>query len=314
MHSELLEQWVGDLTHFEAEYWEKKPVVFRCSARSPFVLSDVEAVVEQGLLRSPYVSLTRFDKEKGIQENYPFTSSRFIANMQDSGYLDSVKVRSLMEEGATLLLESLEHWHPRTREVVSDLSAELQRAVVSAFFATPSGSQGAMLHRDNLDVFVVQVAGTKTWHVLEKPSDIHWESSINLGESLSEVLVTTVGPGDVLYIPRGFAHAAVSDSELSAHWSLGIREASNGEMISALVDLLRRESDSIARPIGIDDISAQADGILKHFRAAVDSVSARSLVELARQRMMSRMVTQGPRFSLSDIPAPDATGKDSRQI
>lgn len=105
------------------------------------------------------------------------------------------------------------------------LSQRLGRAfgnlnVSTNLYVTPSTSQGFEVHFDDHDVFVLQLSGQKEWYiylptVIDLPplySRRFTPDASIFDSSLRHVL----SPGDVLYIPRGFAHAARGFSSVSA--------------------------------------------------------------------------------------------------
>jgi ribosomal protein L16 Arg81 hydroxylase len=73
-----------------------------------------------------------------------------------------------------LLLRYVDQWHPATTELVARLSEEIDRRVEAFLFVTPADNQGLAVHRDNADVFVLQVAGSKTWYVHDGPAMTDW--------------------------------------------------------------------------------------------------------------------------------------------
>jgi len=90
-------------------------------------------------------------------------------------------------------------------------------------YITPPGARGLGVHFDTHDVFVLQVAGRKHWvvhePVIELPMPAQKHPVVADDEPLLDIVLA---PGDVLYVPRGFLHAATSLDEVSAHLTIGI--------------------------------------------------------------------------------------------
>jgi hypothetical protein len=130
--------------------------------------------------------------------------------------------------GFTLVVNNLERrWAP-----LAEFSRGLERAfqcrVTINVYATPRGAQGFARHFDTHDVFVLQIAGVKTWIVSPPQTRLplpaapgHPSSPFVVGEptAAEECLVT---PGDLLYMPRGVVHEARTDSGSSMHLTVGV--------------------------------------------------------------------------------------------
>uniref|UniRef100_A0A7E4W588 Bifunctional lysine-specific demethylase and histidyl-hydroxylase NO66 n=1 Tax=Panagrellus redivivus TaxID=6233 RepID=A0A7E4W588_PANRE len=87
-------------------------------------------------------------------------------------------------------------------------------------YLTPADSAGFAPHWDEVDAFVLQTEGSKRWRVwapLDGDEALPDESSRNFTEqemkSRDVVWEGTLHAGDMLYIPRGFYHAAYSMAE-----------------------------------------------------------------------------------------------------
>ena len=89
-------------------------------------------------------------------------------------------------------------------------------------YATPAGMQGFAPHWDDIDAFVLQLEGEKHWrlYAARDPSErLPRHSSPDfaqddLGEPIAHV---TLRPGELLYLPRGCIHQAVSGTSDSLH-------------------------------------------------------------------------------------------------
>ena len=116
-------------------------------------------------------------------------------------------------------------------DVIPSLT-KLCRGLESAFchpflanvYLTPRGNQGARVHYDSHDVFVLQVAGSKRWAIsgsaLELPlKNQHFDPAIH---GVGEPEQFELSAGDAVYIPRGHLHEASATSAVSLHIALGV--------------------------------------------------------------------------------------------
>lgn len=299
MHAPTLARWVGDTEDFMASFWRRRPGVFRPNGGplSPITPADVDRVLSSGLLREPYIEMANAQTPLGSDA---YTVSRKVHYSTHAGFADPARIKSLLDKGATLLLRCIEHWHAPTATMLDALSGELGRPIEAFYFVTPEGHQGLPLHRDDADVLVVQVAGSKRWRVHEGPGDAGWAAgAIGDGPQPAEVLATTLSKGEVLYIPRGFAHQAVGDGGLSVHLSLTIREAGTVDLHRALQRLLFAGLKLPPRPLGDDALLDVADRLLEHARTRLAETAPQDLLDRARATGSARPAA--PELSLAAI-------------
>ncbi|MCX5195368.1 cupin domain-containing protein [Streptomyces sp. NBC_00249] len=219
---ETLRSLVGDPELFLAAAWRREARVLRPSAPPAqlVTLADLDTALTGGLLRRPYLELVRGGQNLELGD---FTSARRVGAHDFPGYADPDKVLKRVSSGATLLMRNIDHWHPGAAALSGRLSAELGFPVEAFLFVTPPGEQGLGTHRDDADVFVVQLNGSKRWQVHGVPATGEWDAGYTSHPG-PVVLETTVEPGQVLYIPRGAPHSAVGRSGgLSVHLSLTVR-------------------------------------------------------------------------------------------
>jgi lysine-specific demethylase/histidyl-hydroxylase NO66 len=112
------------------------------------------------------------------------------------------------------LLRPHEH-NDRIHAMLSLLESEFGCMVGSNAYLTPVHSQGFAPHYDDVDVFILQLEGYKRWMVyapLNKRETLPRVSSRDYTEKEMEdeekLMDVTLGPGDLLYLPRGWIHQA----------------------------------------------------------------------------------------------------------
>jgi len=110
-----------------------------------------------------------------------------------------------------------------THSLLSSLELEFGCFVGSNAYLTPGGdAQGFAPHYDDIEAFVLQLEGRKRWKVYPPPNraeTLPRFSSRDYTEKDMEgthpVIDTVLGPGDVLYMPRGWIHQAHTPQESS---------------------------------------------------------------------------------------------------
>jgi ribosomal protein L16 Arg81 hydroxylase len=143
------------------------------------------------------------------------------------GRLDVDSVRNDFANGYTIVLDGVER-HVRAIATLShSIEVELNFPVKVNVYITPPVSQGLIPHYDTHDVLVLQVLGSKIWHlydgVVVPPREI--ERNKNKVVAVDDLLTPTdlrLDAGDVLYFPRGRFHAAETTSEPSIHLTVAM--------------------------------------------------------------------------------------------
>jgi lysine-specific demethylase/histidyl-hydroxylase NO66 len=164
----------------------------------------------------------------------------------DPGYVDTDGIRDAINGGSTLILRSLHRYHPPLRRLAQSIARQLGAPVRVNAFITPPNAVGVDLHYDVQDVFVLQIAGTKMWHLRASPLALPlpsqawfdrpaaWragnrEASRHLGDVLLQ-------PGDSLYLPRGTMHAPRSLEELSIHLTVAVSVPTRHDLLTRLLE------------------------------------------------------------------------------
>jgi hypothetical protein len=147
-------------------------------------------------------------------------------------------------DGRTLLASRVEQGWAPVADLCRALDLEflalgipLAAAVSGNAYLTPVGSRGFDLHYDNHCAFVIQLHGHKDWQVFDPVEELpleRCEQAIPREELGPPRIATSLTPGDVLYIPRGFPHRASAGSESSLHLTLSLRTVTWAEAISDL--------------------------------------------------------------------------------
>ncbi len=253
------------------------------AARNVLSASTIEGWLDCSLLRFPFFSLALDGKPVAPEET---CSTRIVGGHADAGYVDAVRVRALMERGATLVLANLHEWHAPARDLCRAL-AELHLAKVGAVaFWTAAANRGLRVHRDDCHVFVVQLAGRKRWSLYDVPSETSAFTPGYADETkLGAPKVVDLAPGQALFIPEGQAHTAAALDEASLHVSFTVREPRLHDVVAlAIKACLASVPEHTALSGERDDREAQARAILGRLGRALGRVDVPALVSSIEKR------------------------------
>jgi len=203
---------------FFQEFWESKPLVIQreCAEyyRSLLTLDEIDRVLTTLDLRYPNVVLKNAARDVS-SEDYTVRG----------GSLDVAKVYQLFAEGSTVTLAYLDTAIPALTALCRGLEAEFSHPFQANVYLTPPGSQGAKVHYDTHDVFVLQVTGSRRWTILGTPVELplrNQDFDPSEHDAGSPTLEFELCTGDAAYIPRGWVHEARSSDNVSLHITVGV--------------------------------------------------------------------------------------------
>jgi len=219
------------------------------------------------------------------------------------------RVLELFLDGHTIVLQGLHRLWPPLIDFAGALTTDLGHPVQVNAYITPASSQGFSAHYDVHDVFVLQVAGEKRWRihepVLEAPSrDQPWtdhRAAVAARAATAPVIDAVLRPGDALYLPRGYLHAAEALGGVTCHLTVGVHPVTRQHVLDALLAIAVDEPDlRSSLPMGVDlgDPAAVEDDLRATVAALTERLRTISAVDVAT-RLGDRLVD-------SNRPAPVA--------
>jgi hypothetical protein len=188
------------------------------------------------------------------------------------------------ERGATIVLQGLHLHRPELGAFCRSLERTLGHpAQVNAYF-TPRAAQGLPVHHDTHDVFVLQVSGEKRWLVYEPALELplrNQKYSAEMGGPGEPIHDLVLRPGDMLYLPRGWLHEALTSDADSLHLTVGVNVVT---WLDAFKAALEECGDELGfrRSIGDGDADELVDALRS--RLTTDAVERRAAEKLARTR------------------------------
>jgi ribosomal protein L16 Arg81 hydroxylase len=142
------------------------------------------------------------------------------------GSLDVDGIRRDFADGYTIVIDGVERYVRAIASLTQAIEVELNFPVQVNAYITPPASQGLVPHYDDHDVLILQMLGSKTWHLYDgvvPPREIQRDKDKAIqADDLAPPTDLCIEAGDVLYLPRGRVHAAETNSEPSVHLTLGI--------------------------------------------------------------------------------------------
>lgn len=208
-----------DVDQFLGEYWQKRPLLIRGAWdrwRNPLDPDELAGLACEEGIESRLV--TR-DGTKLKMESGPLAETRFAE-------LDAL--------AWTLLVQAVDHHVPEVAALIEPFRFVPDWRIddVMVSYATDGGGVGP--HYDQYDVFLVQGLGRRRWRVGPRCDDataLIPHEDLRLIADFEAAGDWVLEPGDILYVPPGFAHDGVAVGDDCMTYSIGFRAPSRAELI-----------------------------------------------------------------------------------
>ena len=239
-------------------------------------LDDCDRLLTESAIRTPAVRLVR-DGE--ILPEHAYTRrGATLAGSPLTGLVDPRVAVTRFTEGATVVFQGLQRYHRPLARLVGELELELGHPCQANAYLTPAGAQGFATHRDTHDVFVLQTAGTKVWHVGE-PSE-----------------VVRMEPGLSLYLPTGTLHSARAEDAVSLHVTIGINQLTWRTLVRQAMESTLRQVPDTHLPAGyLDDPAELHEQLADRLRLVADDVRALSPETVVANHIRRFLTSRPPR-------------------
>ena len=221
---------------FRTRYWEQKPLLVH--RRDPGFYADL---------------FTLRDFDHAIAASPEFVKIANEAAKKHVSY-KSEAVRGLeetladMRNGGTLVLDQMQKHNRNLSALCRLMAAELGHRFQTNLYLTPPNGRGFPPHWDDHDVFILQVLGSKHWKIEKERRAINRKGE-RMGaegrELRGDLLSFTLEQGDLIYIPRGFVHAAECGAEPSLHITLGLTGSFYEDFLNAVLQVVVASDPSL---------------------------------------------------------------------
>jgi lysine-specific demethylase/histidyl-hydroxylase NO66 len=233
------------------------------------------------------------------------------------GGLDLVGVRDGFADGYTIVVNGLERYVRAIASLSHSIEVELNFPTRVNAYVTPSASTGFVPHYDPHDVLVLQLQGAKIWRLSNGAEVPPHEMLRREGVTTTDLRLPTqvrLEAGDVLYVPRGWVHAAETGSEPSIHLTVGIHAPTVLTLIGRVLHALSLHDDrvhALLPPRYLDDADVRANlGVL--ISDIVRTVEDPSVIAAGLATMADVLVRRGRCPPVG--PASNAAGIDGQTL
>lgn len=211
-----------DSATFLQTYWQKRPLLIR----NPW---------------ADWANPLEPDELAGLACEESGVESRLIIRRPDGIVLESgpfPEARFAQPESApwTLLVQAVDHHVPEVAALIAPFRfvPDWRTDDVMVSYATDGGGVGA--HFDQYDVFLVQGLGRRRWRVgprCDAATELLPHEDLRLLADFEATGDWVLEPGDILYVPPGFAHDGVAVGDDCMTYSIGFRAPSRADLVES---------------------------------------------------------------------------------
>ena len=201
-------------------------------------------------------------------------------------------------DGYTIVLESVHRYVRTIASLLHSIEIELNFTTQVNAYITPPGSQGFVAHHDDHDVLILQIRGSKIWHLYDG-IDVAPRAALRhepvAADTLPSPTDVRLEVGDVLYVPGGRVHAAEATSEVSVHLTVGVLAPTLLLLVTRALNSLSGSDDRVHTqlpPRYLDDPDVRATlGVL--VRDVVQALEQPSAISAGLGSLADDLVRRG---------------------
>jgi hypothetical protein len=271
--------------------WEEEPLLISRGNGEYYAslpgLDDVEELItatSAGRLRSP-------QDVGAIRSSQNGNLSKLDIPLVANGMPDIQGVYRAYSDGYTIVVNGVHRRSAAVAGLSRALESALHHPIGANLYLTPRDGQGFPPHVDTHDVFILQLHGSKEWHVGRPFMDLPLISADHGPLTLSDFRKFTLTPGDALYLPRGFPHEALTSNSSSLHLTVGIHTYRWLDFMVAALGVLAEEDINFrqALPPGFLDSPLQAR-VPELANRLSESLAEGPLAECTKVRLASKLL------------------------
>ena len=211
--------------------------------------------------------------------------------VDDTGIPDIQDIYRAYHDGYSIVVNQVHRRSAAVALLCRTLEASIHHPLGANLYLTPPHGQGFRPHVDTHDVLILQLHGEKEWRVGTPSNELPLASAKHKVDSLSDHRQFSLAPGDVLYLPRGFPHEAMTARSSSLHLTVGVYVHRWADLFSEVLALLAADQLEFrkALPAGFFDLSLDPAHISSLADYLALALADSSLRERAKERLRTKL-------------------------
>jgi len=233
-----------DTQRFLRESWQKKPQLIR----NPWArwVNPLEPNELAGLACEEDIEarLIMYDPHMGPEIGAAIATARGADWKVERGPFPESRFGEIGSKRWTLLVQAVDHHVPDVAALVAPFRFVPNWRIDDVMVSVAADDSGVGAHFDHYDVFLIQGAGRRRWRVgaqCDASAALLPHDDLRLLAEFAATDEWVLEPGDILYVPPGFAHEGVAVGDDCMTYSIGFRAPSRSELMAHYCDHLLSE-------------------------------------------------------------------------
>jgi ribosomal protein L16 Arg81 hydroxylase len=204
------------------------------------------------------------------------------------GRVDFAALSKLLDRGVSLVFNMLHEHVPALRALCKNLARDTLEQISAAAVVTSGRGGAAKCHYDPQDLIILQIAGTKRWHVFNSPIVNPVPGLAARSPEGPPIFDQVLQPGDLLFLPARYWHHCENGPHRSLHVSIMFTPLDGRHLMTELVSQLSSD-ETFSRPL---TRHSRPETLAEHETALkvclVEAIKAMSLDRFLTERAASR--------------------------
>jgi 50S ribosomal protein L16 3-hydroxylase len=222
---------------FMKRHWQKKPLLIRQALPGFTPVLDRSALFELAGRDEVESRLIALDQKKG----------QAVWRMRH-GPMERRTLPALKQAAWTLLVQGVDLHHEGVHDLLQQFRFVPEGRLDDVMISYASDGGGVGPHFDSYDVFLLQAQGQRRWQIgRQKDLTLRDDVPLKILANFVPEQTFVLEPGDMLYLPPGYAHDGVAVGGDCMTYSIGFRSPKRGELAR---ELLQRLAEDAADEVG----------------------------------------------------------------
>lgn len=229
-------------TEFMQQHWEREPLLVRQAipgVQAPLTRAELFRLAERDDVESRLVVRSR----RGSGDDWRL----------ERGPLTRRQLPPLKQPDWTVLVQGLDHHSPAAQALLTKFRFIPQARLDDLMISWAAEGGGVGPHFDSYDVFLIQVHGQRRWRIGRMPdAKLRAGLPVKIIENFVYEQEWVLEPGDMLYLPPGWAHDGDAVTAECMTCSVGFHSPGRSELaretLLRLADAVDDEDDTGPRP------------------------------------------------------------------